>query len=786
MTEKKRFLPPRPKTLPEAFTRLFRHARPDRWTLRAVVGTIAAALLMAFCATGLSKVEIQTSISSFLPASDASLTELNKEEAAFGGDPIVVLLESHQPRRLLDTAHLTPQLQLEGRLAHLPDVAAVYGPGTALNQIAGQAQNLLAELSGKRDAAQALAVAKAKEAGQSAAQATAAGKKALNTFDRRYGALVTQGMPTGLPTLSNQSFVQSVIYSGQGVRPQWRFLTPTANSAAILVRPRQDMDAASTRALVEAVQNTVDEENLKADKTTVSGVPVVVSAVNDQVGDEIPLIGGLALLTVGGIFWLMPWTRRSRRLLPLGTTLAAIAVTLALFGWLGRPLSIGVIAFVSVLLGIGSYYPTYLTQRARTRVVLVVACASAASFATLVLSPLPFVRDIGWTLSVGVLLSASLGLLLSRIQRSPRPQLPQPGSSAPPRPGAARRAAAAACAALVLACFGWSQLPGLALDASVESFADGVSAMQDATHVESVLGSSGEVDIVLTGKDVTSEAAVAWMQRAQSTVISGYGDQMRPATSLPTLLTFLGDSPPKAQIDSGLRLLPPYLKAAVVTPDKTRSTLLFGVKMNDLTALKSLRNSVTASLPPPPPGYHVELTGLPTVAVRAEELVSANRVFNNLLGIITAGAVLLVGLQRRGDALRAVATAATATGVGLAVFSLTGTPLSPVTAALGPLTAAVGCEFTVLLAEARRSGSLQLRRSVLLATLTSTAGYAVLVASGLATVRQFGVLLAGSVLLALLSAACVVGATIRSDPALPARQPVRPSEESATPLVGAR
>ncbi|AYN37257.1 hypothetical protein DUI70_6764 [Streptomyces albus] len=740
---------------------------------------------MAFCATGLSKVEMQTSISSFLPASDGSLTELEKQEAAFGGDPIVVLLETEQPRRLLDTAHLTPQLQLEGKLAELPDAAAVYGPGTALNQIAGQAQDLLAELAGKRDAAQALAVAKAKEDGKSAAQAGAAGKKALNTFDRRYGALVTQGMPTGLPTLTNQGFVQSVIYSGQGVRPQWHFLVPTAHSVAVLVRPRQDMDAASTRALVEGVQKTVDEAKLKADKVTVSGVPVVVSAVGDQVAEEIPLIGGLALLAVGGCFWLVPWTRQSRRLLPLGTTLAAIAVTLALFGWLGRPLSIGVLAFLSVLLGIGSYYPTYLAQRARTRVVVVVACASAASFATLMFSPLPFVRDIGWTLSVGVLLSASLGLVTSRIRRFPDTPPPRTERAAAPRRGGARRAVAATCAALVLACFGWSQLPGLPLDANVESFADGVSAMEDATHVESVMGSSGEVDIVLTGKDVTSPAAVSWMQRAQSTVISGYGDKMRPATSLPTLLTFLGDAPPKGQINSGLRLLPPYLKSAVVTPDKSRSTLLFGVKMNDLTALKSLRNEMSADLPPPPPGYHVQLTGLPLVAVRAEELVSADRVFNNVLGIVTAGAVLLVGLRRRTDALRAVATATIATGIGLAALSLTDTPLSPVTAALGPLTAAVGCEFTVLLSEARRSGSVLLRRSVLLATLSSATGYAVLVASGLAAVREFGVLLAGSVLLALMSAACVVWSTIRPDPPPPAGQPAGTSEKSATTLVGA-
>ena len=63
-----------------------------------------------------------------------------------------------------------------------------------------------------------------------------------------------------------------------------------------------------------------------------------------------------------------------------------------MLGWIGRPLSLGVLAFLPVLLGLGSYYPTYFAQRARGRVVFVVAGASALSFATLALAPLAFVR----------------------------------------------------------------------------------------------------------------------------------------------------------------------------------------------------------------------------------------------------------------------------------------------------------------------------------------------------------------------------------------------------------
>jgi hypothetical protein len=81
-----------------------------------------------------------------------------------------------------------------------------------------------------------------------------------------------------------------------------------------------------------------------------------------------------------------------------------------------------------------------------------------------------------------------------------------------------------------------------------------------------------------------------------------------------------------------------------------------------------------------------------------------------------------------------------------------GIALTPLTVALGSLTAAVGCEFTVLLAEAARRRDLALARSVKVAALTAVAGYSALAFSGLSVLRQFGLLLAGSVVLSLLAA----------------------------------
>jgi predicted RND superfamily exporter protein len=731
---------------------------------RRAVAVLAVVAALAVIVVGLARSTVQTGLESFLPSGDSALAELNKVSESFGGDPIVVLLESAQPRELLGEKAVPTLVGLEGALAQLPDVAAVYGPGTVLNQLTGQTQDLLAEMFGRRDGDAQQAYAAAKAAGASDAAAEAAKQGSLDQFNVRYGALLLQGMPSGLPTLRNSAFVNRLVFGdGAGPKSQWRFVVPSETSVAILIRPREGTDATALTRLVTEVRDAVAGAKLPTSKVTVSGVPTVVSALSDKVRREGPLLGGVALLAVGGCFMLVPWTRRSRRLLPLATTVSAIAVTCSIFGWLGRPLSVGVVAFLSVVLGIGCYYPTYFAVRARTRTVLTVACATASAFATLVLSPLPLVRDLGLTLSMGVLLAALFGVLARKLiieadDLEPTDADEADYQAAPSlRQMAARRGPVLAfLAAAMIAGVGWSMLPVLPLQTDVQGFAAGLPALDDAHHVEQLIGSSGEVDIALAGPNVLSPEAVNWMDQVETLVITQHGDQMRRVISLPMLLSFLGDQPSASEVEAAMRLLPPYLTDATV--DRTRETgiLSFGVKIDDLAGTQALRDDLRRELPPPPAGFTVTVTGLPIVAVRGQELVSGDRLRSNLLGVFAASFVLALGLGRRSDALRAMMSALLATGGGLFVLWLTGTPLSPITVALGSLTAAVGCEFTVLLTEAGRRRNPALRRAVLLVTLASALGYAVLGISGIAVVREFGVLLAGAVVLALLSSLCVV------------------------------
>ncbi|MGH3951593.1 MAG: RND transporter, partial [Pseudonocardiaceae bacterium] len=163
-------------------------------------------------------------------------------------------------------------------------------------------------------------------------------------------------------------------------------------------------------------------------------------------------------------------------------------------------------------------------------------------------------------------------------------------------------------------------------------------------------------------------------------------------------------------------------------------------------------DSVRAELPPPPPGLTAEVVGLPVAAARGFALVDADRYLPNLAGIAAAATVLLVGLRRRADAGRAVLAAVLAAGWGFAAAALLGLDLTPLTVALGSLTTAVACEYAVLLSSSAARRASAVRRTVAVAALAATLGYLSLALSGLTVLQEFGLVLAGTVVLAFAAA----------------------------------
>jgi hypothetical protein len=737
---------------------------------RGVAAIVLVVLVGLVLLGGLLRVRVDTPAESALPSADPTLVAVQGKARDFGGDPVIVLLRYPRPRQFVsDSKQLYALLRLEGSLAGLPDVATVYGPATVLNQLAEAARNFVIEIAGRRDGVRRVAEDAARQAGKSPAEVTAAGQAAVDQVNQRYAPLLIRGLPIGLPTLDNPRFAQAVMFGPDGLpKPAWRFIVPGTDAVAVLVRPRENLDQAGSGRLLAAIRATVADAKLDTATVTISGVPTVTEELATEVGNEVPMIGALVAIAVLLRYLLVPAPGgRWHRLRPLVASMLGSAATLSLIGWLRYPLSFGAVVLLPLLLGVGSSFPLYLAATSNRRRVLVMSVASASGFLALGLSPLPFVRDLGITLAGGILLTVAVALLLNRYwPPTTTPEPAQLGKAevavgdtdrfvAATRDGRRLGKIAIALSAAALAALGWVVLPQIALSADPLELAKGLPALSDATTVESTLGASGEISVELAGPDVLQPAALRWANQAYD-VLTRFGDQLRPVVGVTSLFAFLGPDPTPDQINGALALMPPDLSSSVVRPDRQVAQLVYGVKLQDLGAQQRMLAEVGAVLPTPPPGYRAQVVGLPVAAARGYQLLGDNRYLANLAGIAVAGLVLALGLRRRWDACRAVAAAALATGWGLAALWALGVGLSPLTVALGSLVSVTGCEFVVLLAQARRRRDPWLPRSVAFACATSVLGYLALVPSRLWLIREFGLILAVAVVLSYLAAELVL------------------------------
>jgi predicted RND superfamily exporter protein len=435
---------------------------------------------------------------------------------------------------------------------------------------------------------------------------------------------------------------------------------------------------------------------------------------------------------------------------------------LGFFGLRGTPLSLGMLAFLPVMLGVGSDMPIQAAYPARRRILVAAAAASAAGFAALALSPLPFVRDLGLALGAGVAVSAVLALILRPPVAEER-RAPVGETFSSPR----KLVLGVACG---LAALGWGLLGSIPVEARPERLAEGLPALQDARRAERVLGASGEVAVRVRAKDVVSPQMLSWFRAADAAVVAPFGDRLRPVVSPLRLLSWLGEEATASQIDAALDILPRYLVGASVRSDRQEAVASYGLPLGDLHAQAKLLDEIRAALPAAPPGAEVTLTGLPVVAGRGYELLSGGRLLASLAGPLAAGLALLVLVPRRRHALLAAAAALLAVGWGALALRIGGIALTPLTVGLGCLTAAVGCEFTLFTLQRQAAGVERPFRGAVTAAATAAAGFAALALSRLDVLAGFGLVLAGSVLLALL-AAWLLAPSHRPEESGPARLP---------------
>ena len=557
---------------------------------------------------------------------------------------------------------------------------------------------------------------------------------------------------------------------------------------------------------------------LQGGEYVVTGAPVVVDAIARALKDALLLLFGVAVAVMALVLLL---AFRSRlRLLPLALALASAAILFGLLKVVGGSLTMASVAVLPILIGLAVDYAIQFQARldeieatgasgadaARTAAnlsgpTIATAClATAAGFLVLLLSPTPMVRGFGVLLFAGVLLAFILVMTAGFAVLGLRPsggwrrggnhpeEASATGGMVGPHGDRTRpletlvsfsiaRPGVILIVGIVLAGVGWGVGTQISTVSEVRQLAPhNLRQVEDLDTFEAATGTTGDLEVLVEAPDLTDPATIEWMAGFKRRVL-----KEDDVTAGPALSDFLtrGGKVTKSGIEATLAAMSPYSlqQVAPLGPNGKvghQALIGFGIKTQSLAEGEALLDSVRAQIGNPPAGVEVSLTGLPVIATEAGSELSSSRYWLALAGLGAVALVLLLLLRSFRRALVPLLPTLLATGWASLLIWLTGIPLNPMSAALGALTIAIATEFAVILSgrfEQERSVGLDvaaaLRRAysrtgaaVVASGLTAIAGFAVLIASDIRMLRDFGAVTVIDLAAALLGVIVILPATL--------------------------
>jgi predicted RND superfamily exporter protein len=334
---------------------------------------------------------------------------------------------------------------------------------------------------------------------------------------------------------------------------------------------------------------------------------------------------------------------------------------------------------------------------------------------------------------------------------------------------------------LALAVIGWGVGTQISIQTDIQELApQNVDAVKELDELQDVTGVSGELDVKVSASDLTDPATIRWMADFKRRVLDAGGfsgvnasckqAEVCPGPALSDFVTGGGLAASgnaaltRSGIRSALRQIPAYDLRQVVTVDPETglpagtALLGFGIRAQSLEdqqeLIERIRDEVgePGTKEGPPAGVEVELAGLPVIAASAASDLSDSRYLLTLAGLLAVALVLLVVYRSWSRALVPLVPIVMATGWSALVLWLSRVSLNPMSAALGALTIAIATEFSVILAarfrQERRAGRelgaaltgayTRTGAAVLASGVTAIAGFAVLIASDVRMLREFG------------------------------------------------
>ena len=769
-----------------------------------IVGVIGLAITLVL-GLGATQLDFATGQDSYLNKDEQVYKDNVAYQDLFGGQAMLTLFTMEGGRDVVDLFtpdNIQHMEQVQDELHETEGVESVVTPLTALQFT----QNLAVSDTGdptQSVAGQALLNAREREPDPAAKEVRAA--DAITTLTR------LSAVPEDQRTFENPEWIRFLLFDNRGeIRKSLRPFFPDESHAQMVTRLVGNASLEEEGSASERVQDVTLAEPFEQADVTSTGAPVLLKDLNDYLRGGMLTLGAIAIGIMVVILWLLFKVRW--RLLPLAVILVGLVWAFGLAGYLGIPLSVVTIAGLPVLLGVGIDYAIQMHSRVEEEVIidraahpiqeasinlgpalLVVTFDAVFAFLALRFARVPMLRDFGLLLAVGiaVICVASIVLPLAalgiREYRSPTKgkdfshgnlaKLVVWLGSLP-----TRLAVPIAVASAVVFAGGIIVEDDLTIQSDPEQWVDQDSqVIHDIDTIKRETGSSAELGIFVESDDIFSDETAAFVTEFANEQLAERPDDLLTASSIVTTVSFLLEMPDTTvlpptgeDVEAAYNVAPPDIQRATVNPDAGALNLVFrtgpgsldhrAVYVDDIR--DELESGALDNGDPIPESISATPSGLAVVGVGLLENIEANRILLTYLAILFVFAYLVLRLRSFVRALLSMVPVLTAVGVASLVAWIFDLQLSPMTAVGGPLVVAVCTEFTSLIllrfieerqrgyspreamnVTARRTG-----RAFIVSALTAISGVAVIAFSSLPLLRDFGLIVAMNVSVALVSA----------------------------------
>lgn len=649
-------------------------------------------------------------------------------------------------------------------------------------------------------------------AGAALFRATTDDPSAEGRAARQADAAVTLSRLEAIPAedrnLDNPEWVDFLLRDNEGeIRLALRSFFPDEQHAQMITRLPGNASIEEEGNGATVTKEVTGELEFDGATVTTTGAPVVLQDINEYLTGGMLTLGAIAaaiMVVILLIFFNVRW-----RLLPLGVIVVGLIWAFGAAGFLGIPLTIVTIAGLPVMMGIGIDYAIQMHARVEEEVVidhmrhpiqetarnlcpalLVVTFDAVFAFCALQFAKVPMIRDFGLLLAVGIAVICFASIIIPLASLGIR-EFKSPTKGRDFREGPLGR-----MVVFLGSIPAWSAIP-LAI-ASIAIFFGGMAVEDDLTlqtdpikwvnqdtqvirdinTIDEETGSSSELGIFIKSDDVFTDENVTFMHEfTQEQLAEHPDDLLTPSSMVATvsdLLVVPGGSsvPPTAEeVRAAYEVAPPDIQQSLVSPDGDAMNLIYRAAPSSLEDRAVVVDEIQqAAGESQPDGVTATPSGLAVVGVGLLENLEANRIELTYLALLFVFVFLAIRMRSIVRSLLSLVPVLIAVGAASLVAFAFDLKLSPMTAIGGPLVIAACTEFTSLIllrfVEERERGATpreavdtaagRTGRAFIVSAMTAIAGVAVIATSSLPLLRDFGILVAMNVAVALFSALVVL------------------------------